>query len=70
LPSDGQSTATPETRYEKGLALQKAIFGEMINRMRQQSPKDQMHIRDFLAANCFGDYYTLNGLDIKKRGSC
>lgn len=67
LPLEGQSTTTPETRYEKGLALQKAIFGEMINKMRQQSPKDQMHIQDFLAANCFGDYYTRNGLDIKTR---
>jgi 4-carboxymuconolactone decarboxylase len=37
LPLEGQSTTTPETRYEKGLALQKAIFGEMIDKMRQQS---------------------------------
>jgi len=67
LPLEGQSTTTPETRYEKGLALQKAIFGEMIDKMRGQSPKDQMHIQNFLAANCFGDYYTRNGLDIKTR---
>jgi 4-carboxymuconolactone decarboxylase len=26
-----------------------------------------MHIQDFLAANCFGDYYTRNGLDLKTR---
>jgi 4-carboxymuconolactone decarboxylase len=62
LPLEGQSTTTPETRFEKGLAAQKAIFGE-----RQQSPKDQRHIQDFLAANCFGDYYTREGLDIKTR---
>jgi len=67
LPLAGQSTTTPATRYEKGLALQKAIFGEMIDKMRQQSPKDQMHIQDFLAANCFGDYYTRHGLEIKTR---
>jgi 4-carboxymuconolactone decarboxylase len=67
LPLEGQSTTTPDTRFEKGLAAQKAIFGEMIDKMRQQSPKDQMHIQDFLAANCFGDYYTRNGLDIKTR---
>ena len=67
LPLEGHSTTTPETRHEKGLTLQKAIFGEMIDKMRQQSPKDQMHIQDFLAANCFGDYYTRNGLDIKAR---
>ncbi|HUJ42753.1 MAG TPA: carboxymuconolactone decarboxylase family protein [Opitutaceae bacterium] len=67
LPLAGQSTTTPATRYEKGLALQKAIFGEMIDKMRQQSPKDQMHIQNFLAANCFGDYYTRHGLEIKTR---
>jgi 4-carboxymuconolactone decarboxylase len=67
LPLEGQSTTTPDTRFEKGLAAQKAIFGEMIDQMRQQSPKDQMHIQDFLAANCFGDYYTRNGLDLKTR---
>jgi 4-carboxymuconolactone decarboxylase len=67
LPLEGQSTTTPETRFEKGVAAQKAIFGEAIDKMRQQSPKDQMHIQDFLAANCFGDYYTRNGLDLKTR---
>ncbi len=67
LPLEGQSTTTPETRFEKGLAVQKAAFGEMIDKMRQHSPKDQMHIQDFLAANCFGDYYTRTGLDLKTR---
>jgi 4-carboxymuconolactone decarboxylase len=64
---EGQSTTTPETRREKGLAIQKAIFGEMIERMYQQSPKDQLHIQEFLSANCFGDYYSRRGLDIKTR---
>ena len=67
LPLEGQSTTTTETRFEMGVAVQKAIFGEAIDKMRQQAPKDQMHIQDFLAANCFGDYYTRNGLDIKTR---
>ena len=67
LPLEGQSTTTPETRHEKGLALQKAIFGEMIERMYEQSPKNQLHIQEFLSSNCFGDYYTRRGLDIKTR---
>lgn len=67
LPLEGQSTTTPETRFEKGVAAQKAIFGEAIDKMRQQAPRDQMHIQDFLVANCFGDYYTRNGLDLKTR---
>ena len=35
--------------------------------MRAKAPKDQLHIQDFLAANCFGDYYTRGGLDLKTR---
>jgi 4-carboxymuconolactone decarboxylase len=67
LPLEGQSTTSPETRYDKGLAIQKAVFGEMIAQMYERSPKDQLHIQRFLSANCFGDYYTRNGLDIKVR---
>jgi len=47
--------------------LQKSIFGEMIDKMYEQSPKNQLHIQKFLSDNCFGDYYTRNGLDIKIR---
>jgi 4-carboxymuconolactone decarboxylase len=67
LPLEGQSTTTPETRQERGLALQKSIFGDHIQKMREESPKNQLHIQDFLSANCFGDYYTRSGLDIKTR---
>ncbi len=67
LPLEGQSTTTPETRHEKGLAAQKKIFGDSIDRMYEKSPKDQIHIQKFLSANCFGDFYTRNGLDLKTR---
>ncbi|WP_321518987.1 carboxymuconolactone decarboxylase family protein [uncultured Bacteroides sp.] len=67
LPVKGQSTTTPETRMEKGLALQKDIFGDMIDKMYEQSPKNQLHIQKYLSANCFGDYQTRTGLDAKTR---
>jgi 4-carboxymuconolactone decarboxylase len=67
LPVEGQSTTTAETRYERGLAVQKEIFGEMIDTIYKESPGDQIHIQNFLSANCFGDYYTRKGLDIKTR---
>jgi 4-carboxymuconolactone decarboxylase len=67
LPLPGQSTTTPETRYEKGLGLQKAIFGEMIDKMHADSPENQKHIQRYLSDNCFGDYYTRTGLDLKTR---
>ena len=67
LPLEGQSTTSPETRFEKGLTLQKEIFGDMIDKMYQESPANQLHIQKYLSANCFGDYLTRNGLDIKTR---
>ncbi len=68
LPLEGQSTTTPETRFAKGLAAQKAIFGDShIDKMRSSAPADQVHIQDFLSANCFGDHYTRKGLDLKTR---
>ena len=67
LPLEGQSTTTPETRFEKGLAISKSIFGHMIDDMYEQSPENQIHIQNYLSANCFGDYYTRTGLDIKMR---
>ncbi|BEG98466.1 cupin domain-containing carboxymuconolactone decarboxylase family protein [Bacteroides sedimenti] len=67
LPLKGQSTTNRETRFEKGLALQKDIFGEVIDKMYEQAPKNQLHIQKYLSANCFGDYQTRTGLDTKTR---
>lgn len=67
LPLEGQSTTSPKTRYEKGLKIQKSIFGEMIDKMYEESPENQIHIQRYLSDNCFGDYYTRNGLDVKTR---
>lgn len=67
LPLEGQSTTTQATRFDKGLAAQKGIFGERIDNMRQNAPANQKHFQDYLSANCFGDYYTRGGLDIKTR---
>jgi 4-carboxymuconolactone decarboxylase len=67
LPLEGQSTTTAETRFEKGLALSKLVFGKMIDNMYEQSPENQIHIQKYLSANCLGDYYTRTGLDIKIR---
>lgn len=61
-------TTTDDTRYEAGLAVQRAIFGaENIDKMNASAPADQKHINDYLSANCFGDYYTRKVLDVKER---
>jgi 4-carboxymuconolactone decarboxylase len=67
LPLEGHSTTTRENRMVKGLELQKAIFGSVIDKMYQQSPGDLLHFQRLLSANCFGDYLTRTGLDIKTR---
>ncbi|MFA7289528.1 MAG: carboxymuconolactone decarboxylase family protein [Melioribacteraceae bacterium] len=67
LPLEGQSTTTVETHFEKGLAIQKLIFGDMIDKMYLEAPDNQIHIQKYLSANCFGDFYTRTGLDIKTR---
>ncbi len=67
LPLAGQSTTTPDDRFEKGLMLSKSIFGDRIDRMYEQSPENQIHIQKFLSANCFGDYQTRSGLDVRTR---
>lgn len=67
LPLEGQSTTSPETRFEKGLEVQKEIFGDIIDKMYEAAPENQIHIQKYLSANCFGDYYTRKGLDVKIR---
>ena len=68
LPLPGQSTTTPENRADKGLAVQKQIFGsDVVEKLYNSSPADQMHIQRFLSANCFGDHYTRTGIDVPTR---
>ena len=67
LPLEKQGTTTLENRFDKGLEVQKSIFGDVIDRNYESSPKNQVHIQKFLSDNCFGDFYTRNGLDVKLR---
>jgi 4-carboxymuconolactone decarboxylase len=68
LPLPGQAVTTPETRFEKGLALQRAIIGaELIDKLYADSPANQLHIQKYLSANCFGDHVIRGGVDIKTR---
>ena len=62
LPLPGQATTTMDDRLEKGVAAQAAIFGDRMKEAWKQS-----HINRWLADNCFGDYYTRTGLDLKQR---
>lgn len=62
LPLEGQATTTMEDRLEKGIQVQADIFGEQMKEAWKAG-----HINRWLAANCFGDYYTRTGLDLRQR---
>ncbi|MDO4261084.1 MAG: carboxymuconolactone decarboxylase family protein [Eubacteriales bacterium] len=62
LPLEGQATTTMEDRLEKGVQAQADIFGEHMKEAWKAG-----HINRWLAANCFGDYYTRTGLDLAQR---
>ncbi|WP_244879295.1 carboxymuconolactone decarboxylase family protein [Paenibacillus cineris] len=67
LPLESQQQVEEETRFDKGLAVQVDIFGDIITKNRENSPINQKHIQDYLSAFCFGDFYTRGGLDLKTR---
>ena len=67
LPLKAQGTTTPETRAEAGEAKQIEIFGEGMRGFAQSGPEETRHINKWLADNCFGDYYTRDGLNTRER---
>lgn len=67
LPIESQSTVTEQTRFDKGLETQVSIFGDAIHAAHSNAAPNQKHIQNFLSANCFGDFYTRTGLDLKTR---
>lgn len=62
LPLEAQATTTLEDRLEKGSQAQVDIFGEGMRDFWKKG-----HINRWLAANCFGDYYTRKGLNLAQR---
>lgn len=62
LPLEGQATTNMENRRVKGTEIQVEIFGAGMEKAWKNG-----HINRWLAANCFGDYYTRTGLDLKQR---
>lgn len=62
FPLEGQATTTLDNRLEKGMEAQAEIFGEHMKEAWKAG-----HINRWLAANCFGDYYTRKGLTLAER---
>ena len=67
IPLPPASTTTPQDRVEKGNDAQVKIFGEGMKGFQNSGPEATRHINRWLAGNCFGDYYTRKGLDLRER---
>lgn len=67
LPLPPQGTVEPRERLTAGNAAQVTIFGEGMRGFADRGPAESRHINRWLAANCFGDYYTRGGLDLRQR---
>ena len=67
LPLPPQSTTDRRTRRDKGLEVQRRILGDRLDRMYSESPRDLLHIQEFLTANCFGDHVARGGLELRTR---
>ncbi len=66
--SRGSRRRRPETRAEKGLAVEKEIVGaDVVEQLYASAPDDELHIQRLLSANCFGDHYTRTGVDVRTR---
>jgi 4-carboxymuconolactone decarboxylase len=68
LPLHGQAATTPATRAGKGRAVREQITGtDRTEAMYASAADDELHFQRFLSANCFGDYYTRGGIDVRTR---
>lgn len=67
LPLEPQSTTNSDTRLLAGAQTQVDIFGEHMAEFYKSGPEESRHINRWLAGNCFGDYYTRNGLNHQER---
>lgn len=68
LPEQARTTPDEESRYELGEEAQCAAIGEARARgMRYKGHPDYPWISQWLVKNCFGDWYTRDGLTIPER---
>ena len=68
LPLAGQSATTPDTRAERGRAVQEQIAGaDRVQHMYASAAADEAHFQEFLSANCFGDHVARTGIDVPVR---
>ena len=67
-PLKSTLTVSEDERYERGLAIQKPLYGDEIEKSMKGLPENMgADVARFLTEVCFGDFYTREGLDLKTR---
>lgn len=68
LPLENAETIDEATRYERGKAIQSAIYGDEIKERYGWLPEEfAKNVPEWLTELCFGDFATRKGLDEKTR---
>lgn len=67
LPLEGTATVAHEDRRRAGNALQVEIFGEGMRESYNRGDEQTRHINEWLSSNCFGDWYSREGLSLADR---
>lgn len=67
LPLPTQATTSTDNRLRAGEQAQIDIFGDSMKDFWKSGDEEIRHINRWLTENCFGDYYTRNGLSYKER---
>ena len=67
LPLAPKKTTTRAEHLQRGNDIQVEVFGEHMRDNWEGGSEDTALVREWLAANCYGDYYTREGMDLKMR---
>lgn len=67
LPLSSQETVDEENRFDRGLDAQAGIFGDVMRQIAEGGEEEMERSSFYLVDNCFGDYYTREGLDLDTR---
>lgn len=68
LPFENSATINEENRFEKGLELQRRLYGDEVKQAMQALPEPyQTEVPDMLTKFCFSDFYTRKGLTLQQK---
>ena len=67
LPMEAMETVDETTRFDEGLNAQAEIFGEGMRAAAEGGKETMERSAYYLVTNCFGDYYTRDGLELETR---